>query len=268
MAKRLGLGQYCGYSVRRRQIHGFVITENRFAPGLQIDRHVHQHTHFTFILEGGFVESYDRIVLECDPGSTLFVPAGAPHTDRIRPDGAHTIGIELSPGVAERVVSQTGVLADARVLTDPRIEQAGRRLYREFRSADAAASLSMESIALEMLVSAARIRTIGEHGEPEWMRTVREILHEGFTESLSLSEIAAQVGVHETHLARAFRKRHGCTLGEYIRRLRVDSAARELKSGAKPVAEIAAEMGFYDQAHFCRTFKTAYGMSPSQYRSR
>lgn len=268
MAKRLGLGEYCGSSVRRRQVHGFVVTENRFAPGLQIDHHVHQHTHFTFILAGGFIESYDRMVLECEPGSTLFVPAGAPHTDRIRPDGAHTIGVELSPGVAERVIGQTGILADARVLSDPRVEQAGRRLYREFRSSDVASSLSMESIALEILVAASRAKSVGEAGEPAWMQNVRAILHESFTDSLSLGEIAKRVDIHETHLARAFRKRHGCTLGEYVRRLRVDAAALELKRGAKPVSQIAAEVGFYDQAHFCRTFKRAYGVSPSDYRVR
>lgn len=249
-------------------MHGFVITENWFSPGLQIDRHDHQHTHFTFILEGGFTESYDRMVLECLPGSTLFVPADAPHTDRIGPEGAHTIGVELSPGVAERVISQTGLLKDARVIAGPQLVQTGRRLYREFRSSDAAAPLSMESLALEMLVQTARVRTAGEHGEPAWMATVRSVLHEGFAEPISLGGLAGVAGVHETHLARAFRKRHGCTVGEYVRRLRVDSAALELKRSTKPVAEIAAETGFYDQAHFCRTFKRAYGLSPSDYRTR
>jgi AraC family transcriptional regulator len=268
MAKRLGLGQYCGRSVRRRQVHGFVITENWFAPGLQIDRHTHEHTHFTFVLDGGFTEWYDRMVLECLPGSTLFVPANAAHTDRIGPEGAHTIGVELSPGVAERVITQTGVLKDARVLANPLLAQTGRRLYREFRSADTASALSMEAIALEMLVRTSRVRTAGEGAEPSWMHTVRERLHECFSEAVSLAELAALAGVHETHLARAFRKRHGCTVGEYVRRLRVDAAADALKQSYEPMSAIAANTGFYDQAHFCRTFRNAYGMSPSEYRAR
>jgi AraC family transcriptional regulator len=262
MARRLGLGQYCGRSVRQRQVHGFVITENWFVPGLQIDRHAHQHTHFTFILEGSFTESYDRMVLECVPGAALFVPANEPHTDRICPDGAHTIGVELSPGVAERVMSQTGVLKDARLIESPQLEQSGRRLYREFRSGDSASALSMEAIALEMLVQTARIRTTGERGEPAWMKTVRDHLHESYSEPISLAELGKLANVHETHLARAFRKRHGCTVGEYVRRLRVDASALELKGSDKPVALIAAEAGFYDQAHFCRSFRRAYGGDP------
>ncbi len=265
---RLGLGQYCGHSLRRRKVHGFVVTENRFVPGLQIGRHEHQHPHFTFILDGRFTESYDQVVLDCLPGSTLFVPTNEQHTDRIGQEGAHTISVELSPGVAERVMTQTGVLRDARVLSDPRAEFMGRRLYREFRSTDFASSLSMESIALEMLVLTARIRSAGETGESAWMRRVRELLHERFSETLSLSDLARAADVHETHLARAFRKRHGCTVGEYIRRLRVDSAAQALKDTEKPVGQIAAESGFFDQAHFCRTFRRFYGLSPSDYRSR
>lgn len=268
MAKRLRLGQYCGRSVHRRQAHGFLITENSFSAGLKIDRHVHEHTHFTFILEGGFTESYDRMVLECTPGSALFVPAKTPHTDRIGPLGALTIGVELSSSLAERIMGQTGVLHDARVLSDPKIEEAGRRLYREFRSSDPASAISMESIALEMLVLTSRIRTMSEAGEPHWMPVVREMLHAGFAESLSLGEIARSVGVHETHLARAFRRRHGCTVGDYIRKLRVDAAALDLTNSNKPIAQIAADNGFYDQAHFCRTFKKSYGQAPSTYRLR
>lgn len=267
MARRLGLGQYCGRSVRRRQTQGFVITENRFSPGLNIDRHVHEHPHFTFILEGGFTETYDRLVLECSPGSALFVPSNRPHTDRISPFGAHTIGVELSKELADRVIGQTGLLQDARVLTDAKIQQAGWKLYHEFRSSDPAATLSMESIALEMLVLTSRARTVSLEGEPSWMPAVREMLHARYADSLQLKEIAELAGVHETHLARAFRKRHGCTVGDYLRKLRVDAAAVELRESDRSIAEIASSCGFFDQAHFCRIFKRLYGLAPSAYRS-
>ena len=133
----------------------------------------------------------------------LFVPSNAPHTDRMGPGGAHTIGVELSPGVSERVTAQTGVFKDARVISGPALGQTGRRLYREFRSSDVASTLAMESIALEMLVLTSRVRTVGESGEPTWMATVREVLHENFTEAVGLADLARIVDVHETHLARA-----------------------------------------------------------------
>lgn len=268
MARRLGLGQYYGRSVRRRQVNGFVITENRFPPGLAIPRHAHVHPHFTFVLQGAFTEAYDGMVLECPPGTTLFVPADATHTDLIGPAGAHTIGVELSPAVAERVVSQTGVLKDAFVLLDRRLELTGNRLYREFHSADSAARLSMEALAIEMLVLTSRSRKSQDASEPTWMPAVRTVLHDRFRETVSLDELARIAGVHRTHLARAFRQRHGCTVGEYIRRLRVDAAAMELKQRARSVAEIGVGLGFFDQAHFCRSFKRIYGLTPSAYRSR
>jgi AraC family transcriptional regulator len=100
------------------------------------------------------------------------------------------------------------------------------------------------------------------------MSGVRAILHESFREPVSLALLADSAQVHETHLARAFRKRHGCTVGEYLRRLRVDAAAAGLEQSERPVSEIAAECGFYDQAHLCRVFKRTYGVSPTEYRER
>lgn len=268
MARQLKLGQFCGQAVRRRQAHGFLITENLFAPSLRIDRHVHDHPHFTFVIEGGFSESYDQIVLDCLAGSVLFVPANQPHTDHIAPAGAHTIGVELSPKLADRITEQTGLLNDPRVLTDAKVALAGRKLYEEFRSSDGASPLYMEALALEILVLASRAREVSKDGEPRWMNKVRELLHARFTHPLSLAELAEVAGVHETHLARAFRRRHGCTVGDYIRRLRVDAAALALRNGDRSVAEIAVDCGFFDQAHLCRCFKKAYGLSPSAYRIR
>lgn len=266
--KRMRLGQYCGKSIRRRQVHGLVLTENRFAPGLQIDTHQHAFTHLTFVLQGGFTERYEGLVLECDKAATLFVPANEPHTDRVWSTGAHSLGVEFSPAVAERVIGQTGVLGTARVVADRRLEQSAKMLYREFRSADSASSLAIESLVLDMIVTTSRIRgSKGEDVEPKWMRIVREALHEDYKESVSLSQLADLAGVHETHLARSFRKRHGCTVGEYVRRLRLDEAARELTKTKFTIGEIAALCGFYDHAHFCRCFQAWYGVSPTQYRS-
>jgi len=72
--------------------------------------------------------------------------------------------------------------------------------------------------------------------------------------------------VHVVHLARVFRRFHGCTVGEYLRRLRIERAIEELRSTNKPLADIAGNSGFSDQSHFCRAFKLTVGMTPGQYR--
>jgi len=55
------------------------------------------------------------------------------------------------------------------------------------------------------------------------------------------------------------------TLGEYVRTLRIEEAARLLEQDM-PLSAIALVVGFYDQAHFSNAFKTVTGFTPSSYR--
>jgi AraC family transcriptional regulator len=72
--------------------------------------------------------------------------------------------------------------------------------------------------------------------------------------------------VHPVYLARSFRERYGVSVGEYVRRLRLDWAAAQLSATETPVATVAAEAGFADQSHFTRAFKRHMGLTPGRYR--
>jgi AraC family transcriptional regulator len=79
--------------------------------------------------------------------------------------------------------------------------------------------------------------------------------------------LASAVGVHPVHLARSFREAHGASVGEYLRRLRVEFAQREVLRTDAPLSEIALSAGFCDQSHFGRTFKRHTGVTPAQARA-
>ena len=76
------------------------------------------------------------------------------------------------------------------------------------------------------------------------------------------------VGVHPVHLARSFRRTYNTTFSGYVRELRVEYARVQLVSTGAPLGDIALASGFYDQSHFCRTFKRETGLSPAEYRAR
>jgi len=128
-------------------------------------------------------------------------------------------------------------------------------------------SLMIEGLALEFATRVVRARDVTTTGRvPAWLDDVVDYLHARVADEIRLADLARLAGVHPAHLNRVFRKRHGCSVGEYIRQLRVDLAARELAASRKPIADIAAAMGFADQSHFSRVFARRAGMSPGRYR--
>jgi AraC-like DNA-binding protein len=97
---------------------------------------------------------------------------------------------------------------------------------------------------------------------PPWLERAREILHAGFTAPPTLARLADTVGVHPVYLASAFHKHYGRTIGDYVRRLRIEFACRELSSSEAPLAAVALAAGFSSQAHFSTTFKRLTDLTP------
>jgi AraC family transcriptional regulator len=127
--------------------------------------------------------------------------------------------------------------------------------------------LAMEGLVLELLAETARSKDgVKKRRSPNWLAQVRELLHDRFPERLILDEIAGAVGVHPVHLCRVFRQQYRCTVGDYVRKLRLDFASRQLATSSASLAEIAFAAGFSDQSHFTKAFRRASGMTPVEWR--
>jgi AraC family transcriptional regulator len=98
------------------------------------------------------------------------------------------------------------------------------------------------------------------------LEEARDRIHAELGSRPSLSGLAQSVGVHPVTLARAFRRAFGCTVGEYVRNLRIERAALQLAETELPLAEIALAAGFSDQSHFSNLFRQHTGLSPSKFR--
>ena len=81
-----------------------------------------------------------------------------------------------------------------------------------------------------------------------------------------MSQLAQEVGVHPVHVARTFRAAYDLTPGQYLRRLRVDWAAEQIKNTERPLVEIALAAGFADQSHLSRAFKSYLSTTPAAWR--
>ncbi len=94
-----------------------------------------------------------------------------------------------------------------------------------------------------------------------------EIIVKHFSEpALSVSSIAAEVGMSDSRLSTEFKRVYRMTPLEYITRCRMHRARQLLRTTDMPVKDIALECGYYDISGFNRRFKAYTGMTPQQYK--
>lgn len=247
-------------------VEGFTIREARHPAGSSLAWHTHAGPTLCFVYSGSFTESFRGATLECTPGTLKITPAGDPHSDQFGPEETRGLMVEADASRVERLGSYSQVVEERASYHDGALTGLAWRIRGELHQGDTAAPLAIEGLLLEMLARAARERELRLTGAvPRWLAAARECLHEeAHTENLS--ELAKAVGVHPVTLARGFRKAYGCSVGAYLRWLRVARAARALADSEAPLAEIALSVGFADQSHFSNVFRRATGLSPSAFR--
>ncbi|HWK05009.1 MAG TPA: AraC family transcriptional regulator [Puia sp.] len=91
-------------------------------------------------------------------------------------------------------------------------------------------------------------------------------MNDRWNELLSLQDLSVVVGVHPVTISKHFSRYFNCTLGQYMRKLRINKAISLVKSSGTSLTDISYECGFADQSHFIRTFKHMTGFLPMQYQ--
>ena len=99
-----------------------------------------------------------------------------------------------------------------------------RRLISELRRNDDLMPLQIEALVLELLVETARPSRRSHGPVPPWVQVAEDFIRSNLFDTMSLANIADAAQVHPVyHVSRAFRKHQGTTVGEFIRRLRVEA---------------------------------------------
>jgi len=95
---------------------------------------------------------------------------------------------------------------------------------------------------------------------------VRQVLDAHRTRIVRSAELEAVIGLTRYDLARQFRVALGTSPHRYQLMRRLEHARRALRT-ARSIAAVAADLGFADQAHFTRAFRSAFGLTPGRYRA-
>ena len=109
----------------------------------------------------------------------------------------------------------------------------------------------------------------------EWRRQIQIIVDEidrcirnHDDEALTLRALSRKLGYSEFHTTRKFREISGMPFRDYLRRRRLAFALKEVRDGGRSLLEIALDYGFSSHEAFTRAFKSAYGVTPGEYRRR
>jgi transcriptional regulator GlxA family with amidase domain len=106
-----------------------------------------------------------------------------------------------------------------------------------------------------------------EHGD-KLILSVQEFIEEHFQEKLTVDEIANRFGLGRRTFERRFKKVTSNTIIEYIQRIKIEIAKKQLENGIKTVNEVMYYVGYNDTKAFREVFKKITGISPVDYRNK
>jgi transcriptional regulator GlxA family with amidase domain len=106
-----------------------------------------------------------------------------------------------------------------------------------------------------------------DHNDTE-VKNAQEYIEMNYKDKITVDELCGMLGIGRRTFERRFKKATSNTVVEYIQRVRIESAKKELESGRKTVNEVMFDTGYNDTKAFRDVFKKIAGMSPIDYRNK
>ena len=211
---------------------------------------------------GAFEFQVGRSLSWVDPSRLLFAEAGQEFIDHhVVPDTGHST-IILTPDEAtlEEAAGGDGAAFHERLRACPlSVQMLAQRLRRVSHA------ISAEELGFEILMKAfGEACRVAVH-DPQCVRRAKALLHEADEPRLTVAGIAAEIGVTPIHLTQAFKRSEGVPLYRYQTQLRLSRALRELPD-REDITDLALELGYSSHSHFTAAFRSALGVTPSDYR--
>ena len=260
----LQTAKYLGTNVTCCDANGVWVSLTSYTNKNQLNQslHAHENPHVTLLLEGGTSEK--RKGMNCDrlAGDVIFFQSGEPHENSRTLLPSKNINLEFEPFFSQRFGVTEEEIGNA-IKKTPDAKFVLLKAYKELLQKDNFTKDSISMLLLHFVKNVAPRKLYTPHS---WIGTIHELLQDRWNEHITLDELAATVGVHPVTISKHFPSFFSCTLGEYMRKLRIERALRLIKSGRYSLSEIAHRCGFSDQSHFIRIFKQLTGLLPGEYR--
>lgn len=210
----------------------------RHAPGEALARHRHDSGYVAVVLDGGYLEAGEGGRIRAEAGMALIHHGWSAHQDGFGNRGARVLNLPLPAGLTEGAVR----------VADP---DAVARLAE--RDPHAAAELVRDTA------------TPSASGPGDWPDLLAAALARD--PALSITGWADRAGLDPASVSRGFARAYGVSPKRFRLELRTRTAVRALAGWRGSLAELAADHGFADQAHFARAAMDLTGFTPSQLKA-
>ncbi|KAF2517144.1 helix-turn-helix transcriptional regulator [Flavobacterium foetidum] len=263
--EQLKTGQFFGQTSRHIQLGGLTITDTQYTHE-KVDWHYHEKPYFTFILQGKVLEGNKKEIYQCSAGSLLFHNWDDSHYNIKPPGFTRGFHIEIEQNWLDQFDFSLDDLKGSLLVENPEVKLLFYKLFAESCINDDYSNLSVDALLLNSLKNIKKTDSLHSNSIPKWAKTLKEFLHENFSDEHSLTALSKILNVHPVHLSRSFPKYFGCTFGEYIRKIRIEKSLALLTDKENSLVEISCVTNFSDQSHYIRCFKEQIGLTPSNYR--
>jgi AraC family transcriptional regulator len=264
MTVDLRAGEFYGNTVSQR-VAGVVLSMVAHDRERRLPSHTHELPFLCLLLEGQYEEEAAGELVRYEPLTLVFHPARLAHSDLVFPE-TRMFTVELS-------AAWDGVLAQYAPKAHSLYTHTGAEpLWIMLRLCEALrdrtlSELTVQTLCLELIGSFDRLEPSEDPNSTPWLRSLRGILDERYAQHLEINALAREVGVHPVHLSRAFRRAYKVNAGDYVHRRRIQQACRMLRESQTSIAAIAEDLGYTDQSHFSRMFRSITGKTPGRYRA-
>ena len=255
---------------------GLVLGTGRFK-AFNFGRHYHLDYHVGLVTEGVQRQCVNGEAVLLGPGRISLMPPGEIHDGVGESGDAYTLRtFRLSQDLLKEVTAEVTDSTREPGLKGMMIEDLTLaahllQLHDAMRSSPDASSVSVQSEWLSLLYvlfkRSGAIKPIAVKGtlSPMHRQRLKDYCLFHLAEKITLDELATLCGLGRFHFLRRFKQTVGMTPHAWLLRLRLEQACAQLARGRQSIAEVAQGVGFYDQSHFNRAFRQAFGVAPSAY---
>lgn len=257
-------GRYLGSNKRSWDANGVFVSETEYHSRVFEGWHYHENSHITFILQGGNREQRKNREFESGPGKILFYASGELHRNLNTKHPSRNINVEIENSFFSHYnLDITSI--DNTKLNCANAKFVLLKAYNECLTNDDHSQSTIHGLILDFITMTRYVKD--EKFNPQWALLVRDILNDRWNENVVLDELASLAQVHPVTISKFFPKYFRCTLGEYVRKIRIEKATMLIRESQLSLTSIAHQCGFFDQSHFIRVFKQTTGFLPNRYKT-